>query len=540
MSLTAESPTTPPPPPAPAFNLLDSPWLPVRYLDGRNADLGLLALFEQATQIEGLAETSPPNLVALYRLLLAITHRALTRQLGQWTDRDRARWYAQGLPAGAVADYLTHWRDRFWLFHAEQPFMQVAALATADETRDKFKPWTQVALDSANGNTPVVFDHALDTDPPPVEAAVVLRHLLGFLQFTPGGLVKVFRGSDKGGPLANTAAALPLGVCLEQTLLLTLHPTARPEASDVPSWESPALAVAQLLADPTPATGCCDRYTRQSRAVLLLPDAALQPPALRWIRFGAGLGLAEDDNAPDPMASYRPGSSGLVRVSFTEGRALWRDMGALLPDATGQLARPAAVLSWAANLHDAAGHWDAEVPVLLAGLCSDKAKLVRWRAERHALPSASFCRADMAKAVRDELLRSEDLFHQLRTIATELLARTMPDPASKDTRARARAVLDAGPCAATFFASAERRLPVLLRLIGQANLDAAHAEWSAALLAAANGAWDAARGMLGQSAAALRAEALTHGKLLAALRPLRPEPNPSASQEPTNAEEATP
>lgn len=538
MSLTPETSTKPPSPPI--FNLLDSPWLPVRYLDGRNADVGLLVLFAQAAQIEGLAETSPPNLVALYRLLLAITHRALTRQLGHWTDRDRARWYAQGLPDGAVADYLTHWHDRFWLFHAEHPFMQVAALASADETRDRLKPWTQVALESANGNTPVVFDHAVDIDPPIEAPAVVLRHLLGFLQFTPGGLVKVFRGSDKGGPLANTAAALPLGVSLQQTLSLALHPAPSLVEIDLPSWELPALRVAQLIADPIPATGCCDRYTRPSRSVLLLPDLDLQPPTVRWIRFGAGVGLADDDNAPDPMASYRPGTSGLVRVSFTEGRALWRDMGTLLPDATGQLAKPAAVLSWAANLLNAAGLWDSDVPVLLAGLCSDKAKLVRWRSERHVLPSSSLCRADMAKAVRDELLRNEELFQQLRTVATELLSRAMPDPTSKDTRARARAVLDAGPFAATFFASAESRLPVLLRLIGQADLDAAHAEWSTALLQAANGAWDAARGMLGQSAAALRAEALTYGKLQAALRPLRPAHDPSASRETTNAEEAKP
>ena len=537
MSAAPESPAAPP---LPAFNLLDSLWLPVRFLDGRHAELGLLALFEQAAQIEGLAETSPPNLVALYRLLLAITHRALTRQLGRWTDQDRARWYEHGMPAGVVADYLTHWRDRFWLFHPEYPFMQVAALASADETRDKLKPWTQVALESANGNSPVVFDHAVDIDPLPVDAAAVLRHLMGFLQFTPGGLVKVFRGSDKGGPLANTAAALPLGTSLQQTLLLALHPASSPAESDMPSWELPALAVAQLLEDPTPASGCSDRYTRRSRAVLLVLDAVRREPTVQWIRFGAGLGLTEDDNAPDPMASYRPGSNGLVRMSFTEGRALWRDMGALLPDSTGHLAKPAAVLSWAANLHDAAGRWSADVPVLLAGLCSDKAKLVRWRAERHALPSISLCRADMATAMRYELHRSEDLFHQLRTISTELLARTMPDPSSKDTRARARALLDASPFAATYFASAERRLPALLRLIGQADLDAAHAEWSAALLQAANGAWDAARGMLGRSAAALRAEALTHGKLLAALRPLHPEPDPSRIQKATSAEEATP
>ena len=319
-----------------------------------------------------------------------------------------------------------------------------------------------------------------------------------------------------------------------------MHPAAGPATLDLPSWEMPGLRVAQLLADPTPAAGCCDRYTRQSRAVQLLLDAAQPFPAVRWIRFGAGLGLADDDNAPDSMASYRPGSTGLVRVSFTEGRALWRDMGALLPDATGALAKPAAVLSWAVNLYDAAGHWDAEVTVLLAGLCSDKAKLIRWRAERHALPSDSLCQADIGSAVRGELRRTEDLFQQIRTVASALLANAMPTSSSKDTKARARALLDAGPFAATYFASAECRLPALLRLIGKADLDAAHAEWSAALLQAAGSAWDAARGMLGQSAAALRADAMTRDKFLAIVRPLRPETGPFTAQKLANAQEALP
>lgn len=74
----------------PAFNLLDEPWIPVRSLAGEVSEIGLLELFERASQLEGLAETSPPNLVALYRVLLAITHRALTRALGTWKDADRA------------------------------------------------------------------------------------------------------------------------------------------------------------------------------------------------------------------------------------------------------------------------------------------------------------------------------------------------------------------------------------------------------------------------------------------------------------------
>ena len=521
----------------PAFNLIDEPWVPVRFHDGSTEELGLLALFEHAQGIEGLAENSPPNLVALHRILLAILHRALTRQLGRWTDRDRAHWFANGLPAGAVADYLAHWRDRFWLFHPVHPFMQVATLATADETRDKRKPWTQVSLASANGNTPVVFDHAIDSQPHAIAAATAVRHLLGFLQFTPGGLVKVFRSADKGGPLANAAAAIPMGDTLLQTLLLALHPAVRDVDHDQPAWEKPAITLPQLLAEPSPATGSCDRYSRISRAVLLERVSNEEPAAVQWLRFGAGLALADDENAPDPMTSFRAGSEGLVRLGFTDARATWRDLGALLPDSTGKLAQPAAVLSWAAILQFASGQSDRDLPVLLAGVSAERgrpAKLLRWRTERYQLPSASLCSADISAAVRDQLQRCDTLFASLRTLATELLALSMPDPRSKDTRARARAVLDAGPFNTTYFASAERRLPQLLKLVGAADLDAAHAAWSATLADAATQAWAAARGMLGNSAAALRADAITHGRFLALTRPLRP-----AITTPPQAEEAT-
>ena len=217
------------------FNLLDEPWLPVRLGDGQVCDLGLLELFERAGEISALAETSPPSLIAQYRLLLAITHRALSQARGRWTDVDRARWYQQGLPNDAIREYLQQWRERFWLFHPQQPFMQVAALAEVEETRDKQKPWTQISLASANGNVPVVFDHSCDLTPRFISAADALRALLGFLQFTPGGLVKTIRDSDKAGALANTAAVMPLGASLAQSLCLALHPPTQAAHKDCPA-----------------------------------------------------------------------------------------------------------------------------------------------------------------------------------------------------------------------------------------------------------------------------------------------------------------
>lgn len=523
-------------PSLPEFNLLDSPWVPVRYLDGSTDELGLLDVFDRAAQIEGLAETSPPNLVALYRVLLAITHRALTLHLGRWTDRDRARWYAQGLPSGAVADYLTHWRDRFWLFHPQYPFMQVAALATAGETRDKLKPWTQIALASANGNNPVMFDHSLDTEPVSIDCAAALRHLIGTLQFVAGGPVKVLHGHDKAGPLCNSAAAIPVGKNLAQTLLLALHPATTAIDEDRPSWERAALSIANIRGVPSPPTGCCDRYTRLTRAVLLVAEGGAGTGTIKWIRFAEGAALDDDKNAPDSMVSFRPGRKGLTKLTFIEGRALWRDLAALLPDASGNLAHPAATLTWATNLMDTTGHWDVYVPVLVAGQASTpgQMKILRTRSERYVLPTTALCQADVAQVLRTHLSRCDKLYRDLRAIATELLTQAMPAPAKAETKERARALLERGPFGSAFFASAERRLPGLLRLIGSADLAGAHTEWSAALLQAAHQAWDAARGMLGASAAALRAEAITHGKFLAAIKPLRPVSTT------TQPEEATP
>ena len=113
----------------PAFNLLDEPWLPVLWHSGATGEVGLREMFARSADIADLAEPSPPAFVALHRLLLAVTHRALTLQFGRWTDADRARWYREGLPLQAFERYFDRWRERFWLFHPVQPFMQVAALA---------------------------------------------------------------------------------------------------------------------------------------------------------------------------------------------------------------------------------------------------------------------------------------------------------------------------------------------------------------------------------------------------------------------------
>ncbi|WP_447737142.1 type I-E CRISPR-associated protein Cse1/CasA [Aeromonas veronii] len=491
------------------FNLLDEPWLPVRMLSGEVRELGLLALFEQAPQIVALAETAPPSLMAQYRLLLAITHRALSAQTPNWGQRELRHWYGQGLPTEAIIAYLETWRDRFWLFHPDHPFMQVAELATAPETRDKFKPWTQIDLASVSGNAPVVFNHSLDTAPGAIFPSHAIRHLLGFLQCTPGGLIQVFRVSDKMGPLTDTAATLPLGDTLAQTLILGLHPASPDGHEDQPCWERPELTVANLKAAAVLATGPNDRYTRQTRAVLFHRE---EDGAIRWLRFAAGMGLEEDSHAPDPMASFREGSNEPVRLTFSEGRALWRDLPALLPDGGS---RPAAILENATRLKKSLG--SKHLKLLVAGLACKQAKLLRWRVEQLELPQALLDQPEVTRAARMMLEMAETLFASFKGAAVQLIADTLPDSQQKDTRSRARTLFDAGPATPIFFARAERALMATLALIEQ-DPDAAERQWQQVLKEAAIAAWEAQLTCLGGGASVWRANAKVQSRLWFAIR----------------------
>lgn len=525
--------------PAPAFNLLDEPWIPVRRIDGRLDEVGLLELFRQAGQIEGLAEVSPPGFVALHRLLLAIVHRALTAGVGRWSTGDRVRWYREGLPAQTLVDYLERWRERFWLFHPAQPFMQVAAIGrplpgkastrfavAADRAAEPMamleaKPWTQVALESVSGNNPVVFDHSSDDAPLPISPQQALRLMLAYLQYTPGQPVKALckSGNDLSGPVFNSASVIPVGRTLAQSLMLGLPAAPLDDGIDLPSWEQPAPELPHLLGAATLATGPCDCFTRRTRALLLLRNAS---GSVSHLRFAEGLALLDDPNAPDPMSSFRPGTDGWVRLTFNEGRAVWRDLTSLVPDASGKLARPAAILDGAMALHAAAGLWDDEVELIVAGLAAKQGKMLRARLERFRIPRGVLSSADAAAATRDALRRCEDLHAALRHLAALQTAQTLPDPNHKDTRAHARDVVAAGPLAAGFFSTAERNLPGLLRAVGSGDIEGAHALWSAALLRSAQVAWQAAGDALGESAAALRARARMHGRFQQLIRPLRP------------------
>lgn len=110
------------------FNLLDEPWIWVLNKDGKSQELSLKEVFCQAADLRRLANELPTLDVAILRLLLAILHASLARNIKDYNsgiDLWREFW-KNGLPTEKVCTYLEQWRDRFWLVDDKNPFYQVA------------------------------------------------------------------------------------------------------------------------------------------------------------------------------------------------------------------------------------------------------------------------------------------------------------------------------------------------------------------------------------------------------------------------------
>ncbi|MDR1688964.1 MAG: type I-E CRISPR-associated protein Cse1/CasA [Clostridiales bacterium] len=118
----------------PEFNLLDEPWILVSNQNGEAQMLSITDVFARAHELYGLSGELPTQDTAILRLLLAILHSVFT-----YTDEKGEaipeggvynfwqRLFLKGrFPMEAIERYLQQYHERFWLFHPERPFYQIA------------------------------------------------------------------------------------------------------------------------------------------------------------------------------------------------------------------------------------------------------------------------------------------------------------------------------------------------------------------------------------------------------------------------------
>ena len=126
------------------FNLLEEPWIRVLAADLSVKEVNLVDALVHAQEYKALAGEMPTQDVAMLRLLIACAETVFYRydaegeevgissqdsDYNSVMERWEAYWKKGKLPEAAVRGYLKKYEDRFWLFHPETPFFQVADLA---------------------------------------------------------------------------------------------------------------------------------------------------------------------------------------------------------------------------------------------------------------------------------------------------------------------------------------------------------------------------------------------------------------------------
>ncbi|MEE1753541.1 type I-E CRISPR-associated protein Cse1/CasA [Streptomyces sp. SP18CS02] len=269
----------------PTFDLVNRPWLPVRFRDGREGELSLLEVFDQARDIRRIVGDLPTQDFALLRLLLAILHDALggpEARAPAPTDIDawEELWLAEA-PFSPVADYFLRHRESFDLLHPERPFFQVAGLRTA---KDEVFSLNRLVADVPNGD-PFFSMRMPGADR--LGFAEAARWLVHAQAFDPSGIksgavgdprVKAGKGYPQGvGWAGNLGGVLAEGDTLHETLLLNLMAAdtahVRFATVDRPAWRAPDCGPAEAADLAGRPYGLRDLYTWQSRRIRLHHDA---------------------------------------------------------------------------------------------------------------------------------------------------------------------------------------------------------------------------------------------------------------------------
>lgn len=410
------------------FNLVDEKWIPVRFLDGDRAELGISDTLLRSREIAAIEDPSPLVVAALHRFLLAVMYRALEGP----TDIEQAKaLFRAGLPGEKITVYLEKWKDRFWLYDEKHPFYQVAAYEPQVKKGIKeWKSWSAIAAEHNANNAKVLFDHVDVSDAGEIPTSIAIRWLLSCQTFALGGGNSDFVYT-KSAPSATAIMVLPLGENLHDTLIFCLVPQNKEiQEIDCPVWEQAPVSLSRLTNGESRAvTGLSDLYSWLSRSVKF--DLVGSGEKLGGLALASGIeGLME--NLIDPFLSYRiDEEKGKLPLQFSE-RGIWRDFDSLLPDNT-RLA-PKVIEHTATLLRSSKEHFPKSVMVL--GQANSKAKIEFWRMERFCLPNLlnedRFIRTEIRQLLTTAEETQKSLWVACRSFARDVISRGNRDPAAKD------------------------------------------------------------------------------------------------------------
>ncbi len=499
------------------YDLLTEPWLPALGLNGRPVDVGLLELFARAHELKTLVLETPDVTSGVYRMLLAILHRAYDGPKNLKEDW-RGIWKAKRFDAKRTAAYLEKWRDRFDLWDPRHPFLQDPKPPT-----DEFESVSRLFVEDAQGNNPTLFDHTLDDDRPVIHAASAARRLVGAQLMALGGRIAGGSDSALAGPFATSVTFLLLGDSVFETLALNLlvNDGKQPipsSATDSPSWEQD---IGQAGA--RSPLGHLDLLTWRPRRYRLVP-ANEEGSHVKGVVPAGEASRVEAEDLRDPFAAYRVSeSAGFVPLRIDPDRALWRDS---LPffAGDGEWGRIPLNLSQAAAL--VAGdvlERQRLLRVVACGFATDKAKKRLGRIETIPIPAALLATAGAIPLIRSALERATEADRALNSAAFVTARHSLSagerSPDTKDAATLAETTGARG----VYWAAAGAAFPKFLLDLA-ASRPEAEAAWEKALLSAARRGFTTVEIKLGAAARGLKAVTLGRSALHRRLAEIFPKP----------------
>ena len=500
---------------APAFNLIDEPWIPCIRNDGRKAELGLREVLLEAHQLRGLYGESPLIVASLYRLLSAMMYSIY----GSPSTRSWKNLWQ-------VEEYLAKWHERFYLFHPERPFYQ-----WVDE-RVKPKSIDNILHENSSGNNSTLFDHSNKNVQKIFTPSQSVRILLSAQTFGIAGpcnpKLKLYFSNS---PWTSGATFLLEGNSLFETVVLNwFQPPQEMQNKSQAFWESKnPYAVEREVPQ-----GYLDYLTWPSRKILLLPLQSKEGSILvKQVTESPGLTL--NKSILDPMKHYQVTTQGgYSSTKFGEAKALWRDSASLLELSQQDEVKAPQVFHWIANLTDddylpkdkkytllalgmAAGRLDMEIK-------ASAGKVHFYRSEAFSFSGEYLQKAELVHTIQKRIEVANDvrkkLYGALARMATLILSPTADDEEGLQPDKKAKQnLMDHWSAERQYWAVLEPPFFQLVRDLPEKGEEAI-TQWDIALQESARGAFDHAARMAGNDARALRASVRARDQLAGGLKKL--------------------
>ena len=357
---------------SPDFNLCNEPWIPVLYISGQTQEVSLKQLFDESNSIRKIHSGDATTDVAILGVAVAIFFRAVLENTEEYGElyREPKKWI-QNISSGGseqlyfVQDYLKKYQDRFNLFDAERPFMQVADLHTS---KGEVKPVSRLVLDSESEYFSMRAEQALTS----LSYAEAARYLVTVQAYDYSGI----KSGAVGDPRVKGGRGYPIGVgwygttgkiiihgenlietllyCIDYEQLLNVEKVKgkshRIALQDKPVWERELPDTAAPRAykggdptkykdEPAPAAGMCEILTWQSRRVRLFPENG----RVTGVLVSNGDKWLDRNTYTDPLTAYRFSKNQSTQTHYvwmpqthSAERTLWRGADALLTRLSSQ------------------------------------------------------------------------------------------------------------------------------------------------------------------------------------------------------------